>query len=776
MSRASKVARSGVGHKEHRAGGHDINNDYARSPNTPTDEEGGVEIEFKHELLDHFLGEAQNMGQAHDEHTADAVTRIQEFEKLQDDHAGTHRDNHANQDERRKLTSKIEEQSKRFEQYAKDSAQDKRNLRGELDELEDTLRKLKDQISEAMIENKNLELVIETENSIQDAKQRAEADAINAVNRDLKELVGRLAADAETDISYKDVAEKLKGEVEADLRKSKHDYDAYLNNAQVAKAQLEEDLKELKDRTHQRNIDNDELRGKIEQGEIECDRLRDEIAQLNGEIEQIKRSSEETIRGLESDRVANEKTILDLRTQAEDLKHQHSELELSLMKINSQLRYLEEVAKTSGDDLVRKKVQEFDRVIKDTDAKTEQLKAELNGMNRTWLDTVDQANREMSTYIHETESKASSDKINALIAELEEKQAEINELKRKRNQLERELAATDPDGTQREISSLHETLTVVNEDMIGLLRDKNRLYGELIQYTRELFELNAILQKNEQDIAKLRLELESLRKEQQEKGIIYEELRAQIDEKRRILEELNIEINRNEQVADALEQTLNERRAEGEELDQLLADRDAIIRKLEAQLEEINRNMPPPVPPPAPEPEVVEEPEPVQENYVADMNDEVDKLLAQYINFNTCPVPVKRLGGGYYLFGTRKIYAKIMNGRLVIRVGGGYMIIDEFIATYAEVELNKMRAREEKGLPAIPDHGERSPGSAKGKASPKGSPKGSPHSRTTVRKSSGSRSPQAQVHYNTGSNRINGTFRSKKLNQDKFDRLRSQNQ
>ena len=47
-----------------------------------------------------------------------------------------------------------------------------------------------------------------------------------------------------------------------------------------------------------------------------------------------------------------------------------------------------------------------------------------------------------------------------------------------------------------------------------------------------------------------------------------------------------------------------------------------------------------------------------------------------------CPVPVKRLGDGNYLFGTKKIFAKIMNGKLVIRVGGGFMIIEEFITTY----------------------------------------------------------------------------------------------
>jgi len=67
-------------------------------------------------------------------------------------------------------------------------------------------------------------------------------------------------------------------------------------------------------------------------------------------------------------------------------------------------------------------------------------------------------------------------------------------------------------------------------------------------------------------------------------------------------------------------------------------------------------------------------------------------MLGNYINKSGCPVPIKKLGDGYYLFGTRKIYAKILNGKLVIRVGGGYMVIEEFISTYAEKELAKMES------------------------------------------------------------------------------------
>jgi len=89
-------------------------------------------------------------------------------------------------------------------------------------------------------------------------------------------------------------------------------------------------------------------------------------------------------------------------------------------------------------------------------------------------------------------------------------------------------------------------------------------------------------------------------------------------------------------------------------------------------------------------------------NYAAARGDAVDKMLAEYLNQFGTRVPIKRLGKGFYLFGTKKIYAKIMNGRLVVRVGGGYMVIDEFVATYEEPELTKLyKLAEREGLDNI---------------------------------------------------------------------------
>ena len=87
-------------------------------------------------------------------------------------------------------------------------------------------------------------------------------------------------------------------------------------------------------------------------------------------------------------------------------------------------------------------------------------------------------------------------------------------------------------------------------------------------------------------------------------------------------------------------------------------------------------------------------------------------------------MPIRRLGNGYYIFGTRKVYAKIMNGKLVIRVGGGYMVIDEFIQTYADIEMNKIKTIQDQGGDpfAVDEKGSpvrwsRSPQRTKGKTS-----------------------------------------------------------
>jgi len=45
---------------------------------------------------------------------------------------------------------------------------------------------------------------------------------------------------------------------------------------------------------------------------------------------------------------------------------------------------------------------------------------------------------------------------------------------------------------------------------------------------------------------------------------------------------------------------------------------------------------------------------------------------------------IYELGNGFFQFGAKKVFCKVMNGNLVVRVGGGYMLIDDFIKNYKD--------------------------------------------------------------------------------------------
>lgn len=75
--------------------------------------------------------------------------------------------------------------------------------------------------------------------------------------------------------------------------------------------------------------------------------------------------------------------------------------------------------------------------------------------------------------------------------------------------------------------------------------------------------------------------------------------------------------------------------------------------------------------------------------YVFVKGDEIDRLFGDALIRRGCQVEVKRINVGIYMFGSRQIIAKIVNNKLMIRVGGGFMTIDEFITQYGPIEMLK---------------------------------------------------------------------------------------
>ena len=84
--------------------------------------------------------------------------------------------------------------------------------------------------------------------------------------------------------------------------------------------------------------------------------------------------------------------------------------------------------------------------------------------------------------------------------------------------------------------------------------------------------------------------------------------------------------------------------------------------------------------------------------YIPVKNDSVDKRLAEYINNypdrQKLKIMFMRESEGVYQFGTKRVAVRVDKDKINIRVGGGYLSIDEFLDQYTPVELEKLERKD----------------------------------------------------------------------------------
>lgn len=85
--------------------------------------------------------------------------------------------------------------------------------------------------------------------------------------------------------------------------------------------------------------------------------------------------------------------------------------------------------------------------------------------------------------------------------------------------------------------------------------------------------------------------------------------------------------------------------------------------------------------------------------YIGHRVDNIDVTLAHYIKQfperEKLRIMFLRESEGVYQFGQRKVYLKIEKGNTIkVRVGGGFMHIDDFIDQYQDLEIQRIERRD----------------------------------------------------------------------------------
>ena len=76
----------------------------------------------------------------------------------------------------------------------------------------------------------------------------------------------------------------------------------------------------------------------------------------------------------------------------------------------------------------------------------------------------------------------------------------------------------------------------------------------------------------------------------------------------------------------------------------------------------------------------------------------IDRKMAEFINNypdrNRLKIMFMRDSAGVYDFGSKKITVRVEKNKIQIRVGGGYLSIDEFLDQFTPAELEKIERRD----------------------------------------------------------------------------------
>jgi chromosome segregation ATPase len=402
----------------------------------------------------------------------------------------------------------------------------------------------------------------------------------------------------------------------------------------------------------------------------EVNRLKNKV----DELEHVIRQRDQTIHDKDFNINERDKAINNLNLKLEDMKE--------LKSLND--KYAQEVndAEQARIDLQNK----FETCLDDHQDQLKQEHDERQKLIREKNDISNQL-REAETLITKLrkeidELKDTVDQRDQTIHDLENRLLILNEIKKQRDQLIRNLKEFEEsrDKLHRDIQQLKtefEELRRQDQEHFSQIHDEKNKVEETLksretritELETQIYEINTTVHKLRQDIDSSEAECNRLKDVETHLSKAKEVHEEYVQDRAHLRQELTkasdfmVDLEEKCHKANATSVTLLNKVKESEKEVDILKD---YIYELKSRVA----------------------------IYIPVREDPIDKKLAEYINNypdrSKLKIMFMRESSGIYQFGSRKIYVRVEKDRIIIRVGGGYLTIDEFLDIYTPIELEKV--------------------------------------------------------------------------------------
>lgn len=557
---------------------------------------------------------------------------------------------------------------------------------------------LQNELSLTEVEEENMNEVDKAEQELIDEKEQMKeeddrqvaADIKNQTNMYERELNDMEKVHTKQKVISKNLSDHQE-EIIGRMEKQSQDLELEREQLQKEKVSLQSQVREAKKLNEEKKNANAKLEGEIIQLQVKIDVMEDNLDKIVYEnVEQFE-SFQDIIH-------ENNININGVRSDYGSVQKQHFEM----LNINESLEQRIDQLKGQRDLSIL-----LTKSGLENDLKSQQLEANctsqklidlLNNTELSWDDQLIVKMRELDDAMRQASEESVNTQVQKYLQKVRDQNKDIVIVTQAKEEIESKMKN---DVNEQELKDLQQQHSALIKEYESIIKDKIDIFTEMIKNLTKLSDGNFQSINNEEKIAEHKLAIEIWDRD------IYQKKRVNMDvvmEQQNVISSICKEEDKIKQRDDRiteLEQELQDADAEYQDFHDDLQRKDGRIIELQDQVqtmaEEKARLQ-------AEEMEKRKREEEEMRNRPKDRlkyqpvkGDKVDEKMAAYINNFDLDVPLQRLGDGQYIFGQRKIFAKMQNDKLVIRVGGGYMLIDEFLETYGQQELDKINGKAPQG-------------------------------------------------------------------------------
>lgn len=586
----------------------------------------------------------------------------------------------------------------KFLQQFGECTRDSESLNTQINQIQLIIAMLQNELSLAEVEEDNMKAVDQAEQNLLREKEAMTEEDEHQVSSDIKlqtamyekELEEMESVQTKQKVISKNLSDHQE-EVIGKMEKQSQDLELQRERCQKEKAALQAQVREAKKQNEERKNANAKLEGEIIQLQVKIDVMEDNLDKIVFEnVEQF-----ESFQDIIHENNAN---INGVRSDYGSVQKQHFEM----LNINESLEQRIDQLKGQRDlsILLTKSGLENDLKSQQLEANStsQKLISLLNNTELSWDDKLIVKMRELDDAMRQASEQSVNKQVQKYLQKVRDQNKDIVIVTQAKEEIESKMKN---DVNEQELKELQEQHSALIKEYESIIKDKIDIFTEMIKNLTRLSDGNYQSINNEEKIAEQKLAIEIWDRD------IYQKKRVSMDvvmEQQNVLSAIQKEdesIRQRDDRIVELEQELQDADVEFQDIHEELEKKDGRIQELQDQIqtmaeekarlqaEEEERRR-------REEEEMRARPK-ERLKYQPVKGDKVDERMAAYINNFDLDVPLQRLGDGQYIFGQRKIFAKMQNDKLVIRVGGGFMLIDEFLQTYGQQELDKLNGKAPQG-------------------------------------------------------------------------------